>query len=209
MDVTTELSDEIHQLPENIQRTENLLKLEQKKYENLLQLKPIIDKVKVLEKDIPQRKNDLKNIQKQLADCLQENEAMQMLLSEPTGNMEIANTMMGDMSLLDEAIKEVKRIIEDVENLKQKLPHGSDNSESIDDVQLEKSTVAAEMEAERRELETIQKDFENSVEAINKLRDLKNELVFIYISSLYANDAFAGYKRNKSGYKRAFNHYHN
>lgn len=152
-----------------------MLKAEQKKYENLLQLKPLIEKTARLETDIPKRKNDLKKIQENLTECSNEYESMQMLLAEPTANLELTNTMFGDMSLLDEAIKDVSRLQEDIANLKQKLPAGSDTNESIEDVQLEKSTIAAEMQSERKELETMEKDYENSKEAVNKLRDVKNK----------------------------------
>lgn len=173
--MTSELTDKIQDLPQNIERVEKQLKDEQKKYENLLHLKPIIDKVARLEQEIPKKKDELKTIQNQLAECSSETEDIQMLLAEPTVNMDLANSMMGDMSLLDEAIKEVARLKDDINRLKTKLPQGSENENvSIDDLQTEKTAIFAELEDKRKQLDKNQLYYEKKMDALNKLRELKN-----------------------------------
>ncbi|TMW39328.1 hypothetical protein DOY81_015591 [Sarcophaga bullata] len=104
--LTTELTDKIQDLPENIKRIDKLLKEEQKKYDGLLLLKPVIEKVAQLENEIPKKKEEMQALQDQLAECSTEAENIQTLLAEPTASMDTANSMMGDMSLLDEGIKE-------------------------------------------------------------------------------------------------------
>lgn len=162
-------------MPQNIERIEKQLKEEQKKYEGLLHLKPVIEKVARLEQDIPKKKEELQTLQNQLAECMKETENIQALLAEPTTNMELANSMMGDMSLLDEAIKDVTRLKKDVNKLKTKMPQGAENENvSIDDLQVEKTATSAELEEKRKELEKNQAYYEKNMEALNKLRELKN-----------------------------------
>jgi len=40
------------------------------------------------------------------------------LIGEPTQNMELANSMMGDMTLLDEALKDSLRLTKDLDQQK-------------------------------------------------------------------------------------------
>lgn len=95
-----------------------MLKAEQKKYEGLLQLKPLIEKVSRLEADIPLGKEELKKVGEELAECTNNVESLQVLLAEPTIKLDLANSMLGDMSLLDEALKELSRLEADVTKLK-------------------------------------------------------------------------------------------
>ncbi|XP_065361714.1 DNA repair protein RAD50 [Calliphora vicina] len=175
--LTTELTDKIQDLPQNIERVEKLLKEEQKKYESLLHLKPVIDKVARLEAEIPQKKEVLKTLQNQLAESSSLMENTQTLLADPTTVLDTANSMMGDMSLLDESIKESNRLKNDIEKLKRKMPQGTDSDNvSIDEVQAEKTTISAELEEKRKELEKNQQYYEKNMDALNKLRELKNSL---------------------------------
>lgn len=88
------------------------------KYENLLQIKPSIDKVNELKKTVPQKKEELRKVEQLLGDSVAEYETLCALLGEPTSNMELANSMLGDMTLLDEALKESVRLKKDVDQLK-------------------------------------------------------------------------------------------
>ncbi|XP_017090795.2 DNA repair protein RAD50 [Drosophila bipectinata] len=175
-DLTTELTDEIQKLPENIIRAEKALKTETLKYENLLQLKPNILKVKDLKEALPKKKEELRQVEELLGDSVSEYETILALIGEPTHNMELANSMMGDMTLLDEALKESARLEKDLELQKAKLPASYDSSVSMDALQAEKSQVSKDLEAERKDLETHQTTFQQHLDALNRVREIKNGL---------------------------------
>ncbi|KAI9588645.1 hypothetical protein GQX74_004490 [Glossina fuscipes] len=175
--LSSDLTDEIQHLPQNIQKSEMLLKTEQKKYENLLHLKPILEKVTLLEKDLPGKEKQLKDIQRQLTDLANESENFQMLLAEPTFTMDLASSMMGDMSLLDEALKDVIRLKAEINSLKAKLPEGSEQeNQSIDDLQNEKTTLLDKLREMRKELDLNEKHYERQMESLNKFIETKNNL---------------------------------
>jgi len=117
-DLTNELTDEIQKLPDNITRAEKALKAEQIKFENLLQIKPNILKVKDLKESMPQKKEELKKVEELLGESVSEYETLLALIGEPTQNMELANSMMGDMTLLDEALKDSLRLTKDLDQQK-------------------------------------------------------------------------------------------
>ncbi|XP_067628332.1 DNA repair protein RAD50 [Eurosta solidaginis] len=173
-DIKMELSDEINRLPENIKRTEKLLKAEQKKYENLLQIKSVVDRVAKLETDIPKKKEELKAMEEKLAKCVEDSESLQMLLVEPTTSLELADTMMGDVSLLDEAMREVTRLKNDLEKLNAKLPADFESDANIDELQMLKDSISQELDTERNALEEKQTNLEKIVTALNKMQEQKN-----------------------------------
>ncbi|XP_017466140.1 PREDICTED: DNA repair protein RAD50 isoform X1 [Rhagoletis zephyria] len=173
-DITMELSDEINRLPENIKRTEKLLKAEQKKYENLLQIKSVVETVAKLEVDIPKKKKELASFEEKLAKCVEDSESLQMLLAEPTTSLELADSMMGDVSLLDEAMKEVTRLKNDIVQLNAKLPADFESDANLDDLQMIKSSISEELDAERHTLEEKQTNLEKIVNALNKMQEQKN-----------------------------------
>ncbi|XP_030560442.1 DNA repair protein RAD50 [Drosophila novamexicana] len=175
-DLTTELTDEIQKLPDNITRAEKALKSEQLKYENLLQIRPAIDKVKELKETLPKKKEELRGIERRLGEIVAEYETLMALLGEPTNNVELANAMLGDMTLLDEALKESVRVKKDLEQLKLKLPESYDANVSTEALQAEKTEVSKELEAESKALETSQQTFEQQMEALNRLREFRNGL---------------------------------
>uniref|UniRef100_A0A1B0FGD5 Rad50/SbcC-type AAA domain-containing protein n=1 Tax=Glossina morsitans morsitans TaxID=37546 RepID=A0A1B0FGD5_GLOMM len=175
--LSSDLTDEIQHLPQNIKKTEMLLKTEQKKYENLLHLKPILEKVTLLEKDLPGKEQKLKDIQRELTDLANESETFQMLLAEPTFTMDLASSMMGDMSLLDEALKDVIRLKAEINSLKTKLPEGSEEeNQSIDDLQNEKTTLLDKLREMRKQLDLNEKHYERQMESLNKFIETKNNL---------------------------------
>ncbi|XP_033233234.1 DNA repair protein RAD50 [Drosophila pseudoobscura] len=175
-DLTTELSDEIQKLPDNISRSEKALKAEQLKYENLLHIKPSILKVKELKEILPKKKEELTEVEMLLGETVSEYETLIALIGEPTQNMDLANSMLGDMTLLDEALKDSVRVKKDLDQLKSKLPASYDSSVSMDALQAEKSQVSKDLETERKELDSTQHTFEQHVDALNRLREVKNGL---------------------------------
>ncbi|KAH8402366.1 hypothetical protein KR009_011576 [Drosophila setifemur] len=174
--LTTELTDEIQKLPENITRADKALKAEQLKYENLLQIGPNIVKVKDLKEALPQKKEELSKVEKLLDESVSEYETLLALIGEPSHNLELANSMMGDMTLLDEALKDSVRLTKELAQLKAKMPATYDSSVSMDALQAEKSQVSKDLESERKELDSQQNTFQQHMDALNRLREMKNGL---------------------------------
>ncbi|EDW01461.1 DNA repair protein RAD50 [Drosophila grimshawi] len=176
LDLTTDLTDEIQKLPDNIAKTEKALKAEQSKYEELLQIKPAIDKVQELKELLPKKKEELRMIGQRLSEIVAKYETLKEQLGEPTVNMELANSMLPDMTLLDESLKESARVKKDLDQLKLKLPASYDASVNTEALQAEKTEVSKEIVADAKALETEQQNFEQKMEALHQLREKKNGL---------------------------------
>lgn len=104
-------------LPGNITRLQAALKTEQSKYSNLLRLHPIIEQKADLEMKLPAKEKNYQDLQKHIADVCIEYESTQLLLSEPTLKQEYINSIMPDIILLEEGMKEIASLRSNIDEL--------------------------------------------------------------------------------------------
>lgn len=174
-DLTAELSDEIRRLPENIKRTELTLKAEQKKLEQLLLVQPMTNRLDALKTDIPKNKAKLKETEESLSTAMNDAEMLQISIAEPTSNADLANVMLGDMSVLDEALKDVARIQLELTTLKSSVPQRS-SAMTMDVAQEKKATIATEYKKTNAEINALEEKLDNSSKMLNSLREKRNKL---------------------------------
>lgn len=93
------------------------LKTEQTKYDNLLRLHPIIEQRNDLEIKLPAKEKNYQDLQKHIADVCIEHESTQLLLTEPSLKQEYINSIMSDIILMDEGIKEIVSLRSNIDQL--------------------------------------------------------------------------------------------
>lgn len=174
-DLTIELQDDIRRLPERIEGTERVLKQEQRKYEALLGLKSLTERVEKLKIDIPKLKESLSKTEDELETARADMDSLQMALAEPQSNLELAQSILGDMSLLDEALKDTERQAQELSALKAKLPTRS-STLTMEDAQTQRNTINTKLREERRLLEQMRSKCQEVSETINSLREKRNKL---------------------------------
>jgi DNA repair protein RAD50 len=175
VDLTQELEDEIRNLPDKLQTTETLLKIEQRKYEKLISIKPLIERVTKLSVEVPQMKKALKITEDKLAAALNDVENFELQLLEPKMNLQVTNNMLGDMSLLDEAMRSVASMTREIDDLQKKLPD-QQSSMTMEEAKMSRSTIAVELRAAREAIDDLQHKIETSTDKINKAREQVNQL---------------------------------
>lgn len=134
-----------------------------------------MEKIEKFKIDIPILKNELKDIEEKLTNSNNENETFDMLMAEPTSTMELANSMLGDMTLLDEGIKDSNRITKEIKMLKLKLPERTVQV-PLEDLQIERSTVISELKLENNEIEKLQLKYDKENDMMNQLREKRTSL---------------------------------
>lgn len=174
-DLTAELHDDIRRLPERIDSTERVLKQEQRKYEALLGLKSITERVEKLKIEIPKLKDSLNKTEQELETARADMENLQMAMVEPQSNLELAQSMLGDMSLLDEALKDTERLAQELTALKAKLPTRT-SSLTMDEAQLQRNIINTKLREERRLIEQMRSKCQEVSETINSLREKRNQM---------------------------------
>lgn len=175
-DLSSRLTEDIQSLPDKIETTSKRLKIEQKKYDKLLELKPTIEKMNKLKIEIPKIKLNLTKTEEKFDEASTQVEELQIALAEPNLKLQLANSMLGDMSLLDEAVKELKRIENDIKLLKNKLPNTRSDSLTIDEAQSQRTNFYSDLKTERIEMEKLEKKLTTNSDKLNSLREKKNSM---------------------------------
>lgn len=173
--MSSELSDEIRRLPENIKRTELALKTEQKKLEKLYSIEALTVRSETLKVDIPKKKGNLKETEERLSSAMGDDDALQISIAEPKASIDLANTMLGDMSVLDELLKDVARMRQELNTLKSSLPQGS-TTMTMDEAQEKKSALSAENKQNNQEITTLEDKYDQNSKMLNNLREKRNKL---------------------------------
>ncbi|XP_055551814.1 DNA repair protein RAD50 [Wyeomyia smithii] len=177
-DVSSELSDEIRRLPEKIELLEKQLKADQAKCERLLALQPYSERVEKQTVEIPKLKELLQETERRLTQASADLEEYQMSILEPNSNVQLINSILGDMSILDESAKDLERMKKNVADLKQELaertPKGTNSS--LEDLKLERDSVRGELRGERISIDALQNKIDEETERLNGLHQRYNQM---------------------------------
>lgn len=82
--------------------------------------------------------------------------------------------MIGDMSLLDEAYKDIEKLEKELATLNSQIPK-SQITMTLEEAQLEKSTIGAELKNERTQIDEMEKKYLSYVGTINTLKEKRNQ----------------------------------
>ncbi|XP_062536065.1 DNA repair protein RAD50 [Armigeres subalbatus] len=177
-DISLELSDEIRRLPEKIEVLERMLKIDQKKYDQLMALQPYSERIEKQTQDIPKLKEQLDGTERRLTQASSDLEEYQMSIIEPNSSVQLINSILGDMSILDESVRDIERMTKGIENLKaevaQKTPAGT--IASIEDIKLEREALRAELRSERISIDTMQNKIDEETDRLNNLHQRYNQM---------------------------------
>ncbi|XP_053688299.1 DNA repair protein RAD50 [Sabethes cyaneus] len=177
-DISAELSDEIRRLPEKIESLERQLKSDQVKYDRLLALQPYSERVEKQTTEIPKLKELLQETERRLMQASADLEEYQMSIIEPNSSVQLINSILGDMSILDESAKDLERMKKGIAELKQELaermPQGSNSS--LEDLKLEREAVRAELRNERNAVDALQTKIDEETERLNGLHQRYNQM---------------------------------
>lgn len=174
-DLTTEMLDEIRRLPETTASAERQLRAEQTKYEQLLGLQPLTVRLADLKVRTPKLRTELASVQEQLSAALAESETIEMLQAEPQARIEMATRILGDMSTLDTAAKEIARLRTEIDRLRADLP-ANQTTLSMDEAQRQRGTISEQLDSCRARTAQLQSDYDRDQTAVNKMRDMRSKL---------------------------------
>lgn len=154
-DLTEELNEKIEMLPQNIARTARELKTETIKLEKLLGLQSHVDRVDKLKAvTLPKVKDEIKELELNLSTIQDKVKQSQRLVEDPREKKEIVNKMVGDMSLLDEATRDIEQAQKDLE-LKSKCFPSSDgpNDNNLESLQKERKQLTEQIKALEKDID--------------------------------------------------------
>uniref|UniRef100_A0A182RRS7 DNA repair protein RAD50 n=1 Tax=Anopheles funestus TaxID=62324 RepID=A0A182RRS7_ANOFN len=175
-DVSSKLSDEIRRLPEKIEALERSLKKDRSDYDKLLALKPISERLEKQKKELPQLKQQLQDTEKRLTTASDDLEEHQLAVSEPTANMQLINTIVGDMSILDKLGLELERMKRGVEELRSQLGTHITEGVTIESLKSERDTLRTNFKTERNVVDEMQNTIDTKAEKLNNMQSRNNQM---------------------------------
>ncbi|KAL1376629.1 hypothetical protein pipiens_004343 [Culex pipiens pipiens] len=178
-DISTELFDEIRRLPEKIEMLEKQLKTDQTRYDRLLALQPYSERVEKQTIEIPKLKQQLQETEQRLTQASSDLEEYQMAVLEPNSSVALINSILGDMSILDESARDLDRMRKGVAELRQELADktpGGGSAASLDDMKLEREVLRGELRAERNSIDEMQNRIDSETERLHGLHQRFNQM---------------------------------
>ncbi|XP_059608806.1 DNA repair protein RAD50 [Phlebotomus argentipes] len=173
--LSSELKEEIQGIPKKADKTDVQLKQLRKKYDALMALKPVTEKLERLRQEIPGKEEALKSTVQTLSEVITAIEDLEMTLLEPEEKLKVASNLVGDMSILDDVMRLTSRLQSELECAKEKLPSRTPKWD-MEDAQLEKSALSAELKETRKLLESKESVLLEHKEQVNGLRETSNRL---------------------------------
>lgn len=174
--LTNELNDQIDQLPQNIARAEQSLKDESEKLEGLTDLKPKVERLeKIRSQLITKLKDDIKVDDAQIAALQEKIKKSEAEIKDPKEKAELINTMAGDMSLLDEHLRDLERNKSDLERLKQ-TAQDAPTDLSLEDLTKKRKELSDRIKALDVDIVSKEKRLREDNDRLRKCRDAELEL---------------------------------
>lgn len=180
-DLTVELNDQIEQLPQIIARSERELKTSTAKLEKLLAMQNSVERVAQLKMNLlPKIRDEIKKIETDLSAFQEKVRQSERSVEEPREKKEIVSRMVGDMSLLDEAIRDVEQARTELMPLKQSLPPSDGtNDTNLESLQKKRKELTDKIKKLEKDINILEKRIQEDNKQImtmqNRIIDMEKE----------------------------------
>lgn len=175
-DLVTELSDKIRRLPDKISQQEIQIKRDEQKFNDLLKLEPTIQRVETLKNELPKMKTDLKTFEDKIKEIESNLEDNEISLTVPEANVSLANSMLTDMSTLDQRKSEIEKTQKEISTLKNKIP-GNHANENLEEIKQRKKDLKEKLKIITKEIEKEEQLFQKSQKQLQTIQEIRNKLL--------------------------------
>ncbi|XP_055313426.1 DNA repair protein RAD50-like [Sitodiplosis mosellana] len=172
-DLKIELNDQIIALPETIANAERELKKENAKLEKLLAMQSSVERVAELKSTLlPKIRDEIKKLDSDKSAAQEKAKQSEQSVKEPKEKKEIANKMVSDMTILDEAIRDVEQARIELEPLKRSLPTSDGpNDNNLDSLQKKRKELTDRIKALDKKIEVLEKRYQDDTKIITQLQE--------------------------------------
>lgn len=171
----SELSDHIESLPQNLADAEQKLKEQNEKLEKLLGLQPSVARLENLRSEqLPKIRNELTNTEALLHTAHEKQKTAEKAMEEPKQKQNIITMMIGDISVLDEAVKDVDRSKKQLVELKSSLGDSS-SIVNIEDLRKQRKELLENIRRLESETEKKQKKVDEHSNNIRKFDEVEKK----------------------------------
>ena len=175
-ELITSMENKLSLVPSRVRDIETKLDKHKKKYEDMLQLRPIKAALMDIEKeDLPNLQARISALNKQIENTTTEISDLEDLLETGLSDEAQANSMVADMSMIDRYTNELKDVARKISSLSSKLS-GDGGGKSMQEVTREREDIQLQLENVMRNMERKRNKLDEHVEHLQRLRSSVNEL---------------------------------
>ncbi|XP_069508607.1 DNA repair protein RAD50 isoform X2 [Ambystoma mexicanum] len=176
-DVISDMQSKLRLVPDKLKSTEGELKRRERRRDEMMGLKPVMETlVELREKDIPELRNKLQNINREIQRLKNEVEEQETLLATVMSEEESAKACLQDVALMERYLMELKDVDRKIAQQSAKL-QGVDLNRTVQMVNQEKQekqhnldTVSGNIELKRKRMQDQQEQIQQLKSAVNEIR---------------------------------------
>ncbi|XP_069052050.1 DNA repair protein RAD50.L isoform X2 [Lepisosteus oculatus] len=174
-DVINDMQSKLRLVPDKLKNTEQDLKRKEKKKDEMMGLRPIRQTVSELgEKDLPELRNKLQNVNRDIDRLKNDIEEQETLLARLMSEEETAKACLQDISLMDRYLMDLKDVERKIAQQATKL-QGIDLSRTVQQVNQEKQETQHKLDTTSSRIELKRKLIQDQLEQIQLLKSSINE----------------------------------
>ncbi|KAK2581137.1 hypothetical protein KPH14_007949 [Odynerus spinipes] len=174
----TKMEDEIKNQPDTLKQCEARLKVEQKKYDTMLQLKPVVEKISQLEDvEIPRLEEILEETKEKLTrqkEIIQEKERLK---ATPEKDLNESKSLFEDVMLWDRLIDEFNNLQEKICNIENLMPKtGATSTRTISETQAHRDVLKTSLKKSTEQIQHLQTKLNTFLDKLQRAREERNAL---------------------------------
>lgn len=173
-----EMENDIENQPEILKRCEADLKMQQNKYDTMLQLKPIIEKISQLEDvEIPKLEGNLVNTKEQLTKQQASIQEKEKLKAIPEDILHKSKNLFENIMLWDRLIDEMDNLKEKILNIEDLMAKiGANSTVTVSEAQAHRDSLKTSLKKSRDQIEHLQTKLNTFNEKLQHAREERNIL---------------------------------
>ncbi|XP_047370833.1 DNA repair protein RAD50 [Vespa velutina] len=173
-----EMEGDIKNQPEILKRCEANLKMEQNKYDTMLQLKPIVEKISLLEDvEIPKLEGNLISTKEELTKHQANIQEKEKLKAIPEDILNKSKSLFENVMLWDRLIDETNNLKEKILNIEELMVKtGTNNTRTVSEAQAQRDSLKASLKKSRDQIQYLQTKLNTFNEKLQHAREERNIL---------------------------------
>ncbi|XP_076276381.1 DNA repair protein rad50 [Lasioglossum baleicum] len=173
-----EMENEMENHPNRLKECEREMRLQQEKYDKMLQLKPVVEKIIHLEEDELEKLTD--NLEKSKAGLAKVRTSIMELeekKSDPERRLTLTQTVMSDMVLWDKCIDDISKSKQIINSFQTRMiSAGIKSKRSIEEAQGQREELKRSIKTIRQDIENLQSSINSQNERMHNAREELNAL---------------------------------
>ncbi|GLV43469.1 rad50 [Carabus blaptoides fortunei] len=174
--VIEDLRKKIENFPSKIRKMDMEISENNSRFQKLLALKPVNEKIKKLEETVPKLKEEVKYLETHLSTATEELKDLKNKILIPQKNEVLANSVMGDATLIDQHERELSKIKQEIMSLSSRIPH-NESSRGMQEAITEQESLRIDIRTARSNVESQRNKLSQHTERLQKQKEFRNELI--------------------------------